>query len=711
MQTDDAEGTVTTHAAKELRLPVAYGLMLGSGGRLSVGTRVHALRGEWRSGTLHGGVGQSSQTRGRSVTIDLGSGHKVRTWVPGGQVVPSTPADPSLLAVGSRVVAHIPSRALRPFVEAAIEDVNASSATCVADDGARLESVPIGELFTRLDTSFRVLAASAGFPACHHQGLYSRRHVRCAAFWRVHALGLGLRAHQPWQQRGRPDGAAGPGDVCGGGARERHRRGAMARWRSRRRKGKRRRQERRVAPSAATAEAADAVFGEEEGRFGIGLDEDNRVLEMRPGCSAIDAGVRVGDKICKVDGVTISSPDDLATATQGKESIEIILAVDRDGGEGGGDADGDGEVDDGADGAEWHAEKKRVLLPLMARGTTAPEPVGIGDEVFVLVGGWREALVEVQDQGRYLLHHGRGEKRWADGGEIAWHDIAPMQFDVAEGKPLLGYEPPRDGGKNGGGKKGGSSSGKKGMCQSAFIDRQDGAGYVTRFDSGAEHKLELIDLRERWTLPLRVLGLYGDYKTATVLEALGGILRVEFPGNGAVRWALPDEVLADPTSADDPLGPQYAYPGSHVAVLANWKEVGSAAADGGLPPSFDALRTLLRPLDRARAWWRLLGKTMTRLARSYPSWLCGGRGGQRRRVDWWTTRRCWRAERNGCLGLSTRSLTTIAPSRACGSARTSLPTGVRWRPSVRRSRGARWSLWTPSTRSVTQSSSAALLWW
>ena len=37
------------------------------GGRLGVGTRVHALRGEWRSGTLHGGPAKTSQMRGRSV--------------------------------------------------------------------------------------------------------------------------------------------------------------------------------------------------------------------------------------------------------------------------------------------------------------------------------------------------------------------------------------------------------------------------------------------------------------------------------------------------------------------------------------------------------------------------------------------------------------------------------------------------------------------
>ena len=35
---------------------------------------------------------------------------------------------------------------------------------------------------------------------------------------------------------------------------------------------------------------------------------------------------------------------------------------------------------------------------------------------------------------------------------------------------------------------------------------------------------------ERWTLPLRILGLYGDYQQCTVLESLGGILRtIEAP--------------------------------------------------------------------------------------------------------------------------------------------------------------------------------------
>lgn len=146
VQTDDTAGTLTTHPASELRLPVAYGLMLGGGGRLGVGTRVHALRGEWRSGTLHGGTAKASQMRGRSVSVELGE-QTIRTWVGGGQVVVcGAPADPALLMPGARVVAHVPSRALRPYVEAAVADVDpaAGVAQCVTDDGKALDGVPLG---------------------------------------------------------------------------------------------------------------------------------------------------------------------------------------------------------------------------------------------------------------------------------------------------------------------------------------------------------------------------------------------------------------------------------------------------------------------------------------------------------------------------------------------------------------------------------------
>ena len=103
---------------------------------------------------------------------------------------------------------------------------------------------------------------------------------------------------------------------------------------------------------AGRASKPPTLMSRRDGRFGIGLDDANRVLEMKPGCSALEAGVNIGDKICKVDGVTIRSPEDLASR-RGQGQHRAGREVDRDGGEGGGDADGDGEVDDGEDGAAW----------------------------------------------------------------------------------------------------------------------------------------------------------------------------------------------------------------------------------------------------------------------------------------------------------------------------------------------------------------------
>jgi len=42
-----------------------------------------------------------------------------------------------------------------------------------------------------------------------------------------------------------------------------------------------------------------------------------------------------------------------------------------------------------------------------------------------------------------------------------------------------------------------------------------------------------------------VLCLWGNYYPATVLEALAGLLRVDF-GGGHVQWALPEQTLSSP---------------------------------------------------------------------------------------------------------------------------------------------------------------------
>lgn len=218
VQRDDAEGTLTTHPASELRLPVAYGLMLGSGGRLAVGARVHALRGEWRKCTLHGGGGgRASQMRGRGVTVDLGSDATVRTWVSGGQLIVDEPADVAALAPGTRCVANVPSNTLKPHVEVAIVGMDERGAfECVTDAGKQI-SVPAPELRTRLDIAFRVLAASAGFqrakvvdftPGTDHaqraaetqawllrQQTTHRREISCIAPQAATASGSSLRAY------------------------------------------------------------------------------------------------------------------------------------------------------------------------------------------------------------------------------------------------------------------------------------------------------------------------------------------------------------------------------------------------------------------------------------------------------------------------------------------------------------------------------------
>ena len=44
---------------------------------------------------------------------------------------------------------------------------------------------------------------------------------------------------------------------------------------------------------------------------------------------------------------------------------------------------------------------------------------------------------------------------------------------------------------------------------------------------GHERKLPVSLMRERWALPLRVMGYWGDYHHAKVLESMGGLLRID----------------------------------------------------------------------------------------------------------------------------------------------------------------------------------------
>ena len=323
---DDIDQTTSTHPASELKLPVAHGGLLGVGGRLKTGARVMALRGEWRKATLHGGAGGSgSRSRGRHVLLDLGNSKTVETWVSGGQLIMDEPANPAALTPGTRCVAHVPTRQLRPHVECAIISIDGSEAQCV-DDGAKAFSVPIASLRNRLDVSFRVICSAGGFQratisGCTPDGLY-RCHLSGGAERWVSAAELTTAQHTAAECYGsKASHPLAPGTfvalVPDGGIRPK------TRWLT---------SSLVVAPANGKSDEKGKVtlrrpqnqkpltlrIERREGRFGIGLDEQNRVVELKPGCSAIDAGIEIGDKLCRVDGVAIHSSEDLAKECQGK---------------------------------------------------------------------------------------------------------------------------------------------------------------------------------------------------------------------------------------------------------------------------------------------------------------------------------------------------------------------------------------------------------
>ena len=59
--------------------------------------------------------------------------------------------------------------------------------------------------------------------------------------------------------------------------------------------------------------------------FSIDLDEDNKVTKIADGSSVMDAGLQLGDKIIRVNGVDIQSKRDIARACSGKETVELTL--------------------------------------------------------------------------------------------------------------------------------------------------------------------------------------------------------------------------------------------------------------------------------------------------------------------------------------------------------------------------------------------------
>ena len=177
---DDGQGTLSTHEASELKLPVTHGGILGSGARITQGLRVFALRGEWRRGVMSGGP---SRDRGRFVKLSRAAsdgvgGEPLEVWVSGGQLVSDNPVEPALVTPGGRLLAATDGGGATgggggtalplprpPIEEIEVTSVDLGAGEVVCRRGAEPGEVVcrLAQLRTRLDSSFRVLVPSGGF--------------------------------------------------------------------------------------------------------------------------------------------------------------------------------------------------------------------------------------------------------------------------------------------------------------------------------------------------------------------------------------------------------------------------------------------------------------------------------------------------------------------------------------------------------------------
>ena len=209
------------------------------------------------------------------------------------------------------------------------------------------------------------------------------------------------------------------------------------------------------------------------------------------------------------------------------------------------------ESSSSAPASQWKvgADEARLGAPMLTVGSEPSPPLDLGDSVYVLTGAWREAVVESQQGDHYLVHEGGGVRRWASAGELAWHDVPPQPFDLTAGKAVIAWDARV------------AAYQAAVMVQQESVRGQGGGTWVVRFDCGHEASVVVGALRERWHVPVRVLCLWGNYYSATVLEALAGLLRVDF-GGGHVQWALPEQTLSShPPSAAD------LVVGAHVGAV------------------------------------------------------------------------------------------------------------------------------------------------
>ena len=436
---EDAQGKELQVAAHELCVPLASGPMLGACPKLlEKGTTVYALRGHW----LPAQVVESVQGRHR-LLLQFGL-RSADVWVGGGQLASRLePDDPAVLVAGAHVVvedgegAAVEGQLLEPddgsgsaLVQLVGGGEGGGKGGGEGGGGGAPALVPIDRLRLRYEPCFRVLAPTGGLipGEVAEQGpdglllvKLERGGQRWASASEIFAQApplpeqlAGLTPHslvaalpEPlsaeaaaprWIAAGVVEAAAAGGDA-----------GAPL---ALRRPGNQRR--------------CSVTMVRKEGRFGLDLDDQNRVVSVQPGGGADGLGIQVDDEVVECDGVPVAH-NGLGAAVQGKERALLGLRTAGDDSEAGAAAAG-------GDGGSWAVDPARVRLPLLSKATCAAVSVVVGSRVFVLDGPWAEAVVEEQEDGFYLLHYGGGQRRWASSGEIAWHDIAPMPYDVAAGK-------------------------------------------------------------------------------------------------------------------------------------------------------------------------------------------------------------------------------------------------------------------------------------
>jgi len=549
---DEAAEVVSDVPRSRLALPLASGAMLGAGAPLlRKGTAVYALRGRW----LPAQVVETARGLHR-LLLQLG-GRQADVWVSGGQLAPrSEPADPAALVPGARVVAPLGDDD-ETVVEGELVEVGDDTALVGDDSGGEPSLVPLARLRLRYDACFRVLAPTGG---------YLRGEVAEQAADGLYRIALAMGGHR-WASAAElataaPAAAAQlaalPAETLVGVMPQNNPELAK-RWDlDPETVSKPRSICSAVVPAAAGSGAAPqaegalivrrppqqrltVVMGRKNGRFGLDLDANNRVVTVQPGSGAEGIGLQRGDVVIECDGVMLGPNLSLTAAVKGKERVVLGLRIP-----------GDDSEDPTNAKFGWEAAPERLRLPLLCKPMHGELGLGIGSEVFVLAGPWREAVVEEQEDGFYLLHFGRGERRWASSGEIAWHDIAPMPYDVARGKQVLAWHEGR------------------GWMESAKVTREKGSKSLElEYDAetvggaaapSAPWVAPLAAVRERWHVPLRVLAIWGNYHKATVVESMSGLLRLDF-GGGSVRWALAEETLRPRPPDDDEL-----IPGTYVAA-------------------------------------------------------------------------------------------------------------------------------------------------